>query len=116
MRNAENFIKKTQTKKNSSTLGDLAFSGITAINLVLVMIAIVFILAVWQGFVLSQLWAWYIVPHFHLQPLPIVVAWGISLMASCLQSTVKNELKMEYTAIITPLMCLIFGWLGTWFL
>lgn len=116
MRNAENYIRKDKIKSNTNSLLDVFLTLFTVAAGACLGIGLIFLAAVWQGFVISQLWAWYIVPHFGLHHLPIVIAWGISLMASCLQSTIKNDYKPKYSSIVTPLMCLIFGWLGTWFM
>lgn len=56
-------------------------------------------LAVFEGFVLKSMWAWFVVPTFGLPELSIPVAIGISLIVSLLahQQSVKfssgNELE-----------------------
>ena len=46
-----------------------------------------------QGFALKQLWAWFVVPQFHLTPLSIPVALGIALTAHYLttNASAKHE-------------------------
>jgi hypothetical protein len=70
-----------------------------------------------RGLVLCQMWAWFIVPQFHAQPLRIPVALGISSMISLLvtPSPKKGEesesvWKTVTFSIIGSLLTLLMGW------
>lgn len=42
--------------------------------------------SIWSGYVLSVLWAWFIVPTFELQAISIPAAIGVSLLVNYLTS------------------------------
>ncbi len=46
---------------------------------------------VWQGFVLSIIWGWFIVRAFHAPSLSIPLAIGISLVVSMLTYQIPNQ-------------------------
>jgi hypothetical protein len=83
---------------------------------------IVFLSCVVESYVLSTLWGWYMVPFFNTKPLPLAVAFGITL--------IFRYLQMEYTAtdtkqklsekvwllVMKPVVALLLGWIGTHFL
>jgi hypothetical protein len=75
-----------------------------------------------RGWVLVKLWAWFAVPTFGLPTIHIASAIGISLIAGYLTAD-QRRLKTEssgkplvdtWTAIalsiLTPMLCLLFGW------
>lgn len=76
--------------------------------------------AVWRGWVLTKMWAWFIVPVFDLQPLRIPVAIGLSLIVGYLTHQInwcKDEAEpMEKAArsIVVPLLLPAFTLLGGW--
>lgn len=83
-------------------------------------------LAVFEGFALKTLWAWFVVPTFGLPELSIPVAIGIALIVSLLahQQTVKfgsgNELEDAAKSLgygyFAVGFSLFAGWLVTFFM
>lgn len=75
--------------------------------------------AIWNGWALSVLWGWFVVPVFALPPLSVAPAIGISMVVGYLthQPTVAQEHKgdegLVYAIIVTavrPMIALSFGW------
>lgn len=78
--------------------------------------------AMWSGWVLTKLWAWFLVPTFGAPVLPIAAAIGIAALVSFItyQSPVRPA-KMEglieaFLAtlgdmFVRPLFALGFGWI-----
>lgn len=71
-------------------------------------------LRVW---VLSELWTWFIVPQFHILPIDIITALGISIIVSLLTvdsgtARAKNEWwKSCAMGVCIPLFALALGWI-----
>lgn len=77
--------------------------------------------AMWNGYVLTILWAWFVVPTFHLPQLAIAPAIGISMIVKYL--THQNDfekgdrewedqvVRVLFYAAFYPLMVLGFGWI-----
>jgi hypothetical protein len=84
-------------------------SLIAAVLFVVIVVMTAFV----QGFVISQLWQWYVVPMMNVPPMSILGAWGISLMAPCIFESSRFHPKNLLAACV---VALVFGWLGTWFL
>ena len=70
-----------------------------------------------DGYVLSILWEWFIVPVFSLPILPIVAAIGVSLLVAYLthQYSISDIKNYDFTigmiiAILKPIIALCFGW------
>ncbi len=83
------------------------------------------VLSVWEGFVLTKLWGWFLVPHFGMAALPITIAIGISLIAAFLthQSKPKSNESLEDQivelfgrSITNGLVMLLMGWTVTQFM
>ena len=78
--------------------------------------------SVWRGYVLTILWAWFVVPVFHLPALGIVTAIGISLVVSFLTYQHRPENPADTRsagekygesvtiALLWPAMTLLIGW------
>jgi len=89
--------------------------------LLLLAILIAFLSFVMQSYVLSTLWGWYIVPFFNTAPLPLAVAFGITLIYSYLlkiyttdaTTNIKQTLSGQ---ILLSVVALLFGWVGAHFL
>jgi len=73
---------------------------------------------VWNGFVLSKLWYWFMVPTFNCAPLGVVPAIGIQLIISLIVSKVDKNLSQDTleqtvyqiaSAFVIPLFFLIVG-------
>lgn len=74
---------------------------------------------VWTGVVLSQLWAWFVVPAFHLSQISIAEAVGLSYIALMLardpDAAKKDDKEAPWyvialRAFIIPTFVLIFGY------
>jgi hypothetical protein len=86
--------------------------------------AVLFLNAVVNAWVFTYLWQWYVVSFFQQPELPMAVAFGISLMFSALKGMKmpkKDEPKNDVAAglaglILFPVVLLLMGWVGTWFL
>lgn len=80
-------------------------------------IAYLFLSALINGYVLSMLWAWFMVPLFRLPSLSVVGAMGLALIVTYL--TVNMPKKQEETdwaylimgAIVKWTFFLFLGWL-----
>lgn len=83
--------------------------------------------AVWHGYVLTKLWAWFIVPIFHLPVLTIAPAIGIVIVLNFLTKTDTSDLKKEddgketffkrvFGSFVQSLFTLIIGWIVTLFM
>lgn len=84
---------------------------------------------VWYGYVLSVLWAWFVVVPFEAPPLTIPVAIGISLIVGMLTASLaRADLAKEYpdanqrvfvqimAALVSPLLFLMIGWIVRMFI
>ena len=95
-------------------------------ELVIVLLAalpIFFFLMVLRGYVLSQLWLWFLVPMFKLPEITVFGAYGICLIFSFLIpsrydfETDKQKLKTIIEGITFPFFVLLIGWIvKTWLL
>lgn len=78
-------------------------------------------LTTWEGFVLSKMWGWFLVPTFGLPAITIPVAIGICLIAAFLthQQNFKvksgDDLKDAFNAwgygFVVSLMIFFIGWI-----
>jgi len=97
-----------------STTSSLIFS-------VLAVPVLIFGLCIVRSYVISTLWGWYVVPFFSMQPMPMVIAFGLSLMISYLTpfnhtaDTRTSSAKIQY-AIYQPLVAILLGYIGTLFM
>jgi len=75
-----------------------------------------------SAFILLQLWAWFIVPTFGLEPLALGQAAGLSLIIGYLRGNTDNDTASDSTeAVITiytklivyPIAFLGMGWIYT---
>ncbi|MBU6321290.1 MAG: hypothetical protein KGI78_04040 [Patescibacteria group bacterium] len=76
--------------------------------------------AAFDGFVLSILWQWFIVPTFRLPELHLPAAIGITLIAGCLTAKVwrpESEAFYETCVVLVgiPIMAVIIGWVVHFF-
>ncbi len=93
--------------------GIIAFFGIWAFE------------AIYSGYALTVLWAWFVVPTFHLPQLSVVTAIGLAIVVSYLTHQIDTDDKEEGNkkswgerfgmsityAIIKPSFALFFGWI-----
>ena len=108
-------MKKSKADRDAEILG-------TIIGILLTIFILIPILTVYsvvaQGFVISWLWEWYIVP-LGMSSLTLIHAYGISLIlyVTTHQHTVyknaNNELSGEKitTGLIAPWWALLIGWI-----
>jgi len=100
----------TQDRKGAKMI------AILAIALVVVTVAL-------EGWVLSVLWAWFMVPTFGLAALTIPQALGLSIIASCLtshpnsrDSSGESAVETFLRSILRPLIALACGFVVRLFL
>lgn len=99
----------------------LAATSIVA-GIMLLLSPLIFLAIVVRTFILSTLWGWYIVHHFGVEPLPMVIAFGISLLSMYLMWPLMNhEDKRTWkqklgTMVAAPVLVLFMGWVGTFFM
>ena len=79
--------------------------------------------AILNGYVLTILWGWFIIPTFHLPPLSIPAAIGIAMVASYLthqyapdveekeRSTGEKILRTALTIVLRPVSVLGIGYI-----
>ena len=96
--------------------------------LLLGFIPLITIASIWRGFVFMKLWAWFIVPVFHLPMLTIVIAIGVSMVVSFLTyhstNIDRNDTRSsseKFTTdiaatIMYPATFLFLGWIVQMFL
>lgn len=82
---------------------------------------------IWRGYVLSVLWAWFMVP-LGMRPIGIALAIGLSLVASLLTGTafldtskehrepLENVLNAIAMAALVPALGLLIGWIVSGFI
>jgi len=84
-------------------------------------VALMVVSSILNGYVLSILWGWFVVPVFHLSPLTIVPAIGVALVVSylthqtndCQEKERSTSEKIAYAvavAVVKPLLALCLGW------
>lgn len=54
---------------------------------------------VYRALVLTYLWAWFVVPQFGYKPLPLIVAYGLLLVASLFYRYSHAEAEARKTAL-----------------
>jgi hypothetical protein len=78
------------------------------------------VLVIFQGWVLTVLWSWFVVPTFRLPELSIAVAIGLTLVVSMFKTytinndknlTSEDKLVKAVAAVLVPLFVLFFGWI-----
>lgn len=77
-------------------------------------------ITIWQGFVLTKLWAWFIVPVFGLPALGLVPAIGLAAVITYLTTSVPHDIKDKgysdlvghqvSVGLILPAFALLTGW------
>lgn len=86
----------------------------------LILATIIVPLVLLRAWVLATLWGWYVVPAFGVQPLRMVYAFGLALLASyTLPRHGKDEktlLRTMLDAVLGALVALVAGWIGTLFI
>lgn len=82
---------------------------------------IVAVAILWRAFVAAKLWLWFAVPFFHVEPMSIAVAIGLSCLVSTFIHTpsaggkekTTKESAWEFASIfLSPLLVLFVGWIA----
>ena len=81
------------------------------------------LMIIWQGYVLSILWDWFIAPDFHITALGLAEAIGLTLIINYLTKSVDTDKKYElsdlgrkvFSSITMPLVALGIGWVVHFF-
>jgi len=97
-------------ERAASTVGRLVFAAIFVAIVLLAMIP----LAILNGWILTILWGWFVVPIFHLPPLTIAPAMGLSLLVSYMTKEYVNSESTWKNVSITftrPFMVLLIGYI-----
>lgn len=84
------------------------------------------LVVVLDGFVLSCLWAWFVVPYFGVKTLSVPLAVGLMLVVRKIWSryeprspdtrTKSEKWASALTLIVNPLWALLIGWVARIFL
>lgn len=87
----------------------------TALFVVVMAVVAIAFAAIWNGFVLSVLWGWFMVPTFSLPHLGVAPAIGVALVIGYLTHQRKSD-KEEWGdalayAALSPLIALGIGWI-----
>lgn len=79
------------------------------------------IAVIWEGFVLSVLWSWFIVPVFNAPALRVPYAIGLAIVVSVLTSKsrksgdVPDAAEAILNSLIGCAFFLLIGWVVKWF-
>lgn len=65
--------------------------------------------SLWSGFVISKLWAWFIVPTFAVPPLSIIAAIGVFLVVSAFHPSKFKKAKKDDEQIQTFIEATVFN-------
>lgn len=84
---------------------------------VIALLAYVFFCFLFSGFVITELWAWFVVPIFSVKPLVIAQALGLSLFTGYVCGNMHrhshdertNDIKMG-VLIVIPALVWCLGW------
>ena len=88
-------------------------------------LALAVVLNMWKGFVITLLWAWFIVTTFHLPALGLAAAIGLSCVSAILTwqygpKDIKDIEENNHQAIILsffyPALTLLIGWIAHMFM
>ena len=93
----------------------------TAIGYIFGVPALLAASAIWRGYVLTVLWAWFVVPTFAAPALAIAPAIGLSLVLGYLTQHVQRSRKDQsfaevmaegaLNAATVPTLALFIGWI-----
>lgn len=91
------------------------------IGLFVMAVAVIVISIIANGWALTMLWGWFVVPLFNLPPLSIPYAIGIALIVKMLtnHSTSSDDKEKDISEIIasiigillSPITLVLFGWI-----
>lgn len=105
------------------TSEDRKTKALAALGVLMGLPALIAVLSIWRGFILSILWGWFVVPAFGLPALSIAFAIGVALIVGHLshEANVKRDDKKGFGAVVAgafigPAFTLLIGWIVTWFI
>jgi hypothetical protein len=86
---------------------------------VIIIIALIPLAAIFQGWVLTVLWGWFVAPTFNLPELSIATAIGLTLVVGMFKSyninrgekTTDDKIAEAIGVVLIPLLFLFFGWI-----
>jgi len=111
---SENSTSENSTSENSTSENNHLTIGIAAIVLATIMVLVAVLL---RTYVISYIWSWYIVPFFHVQQIPLITAFGMSLLVSYLVPVARSEGNPTYSdMIIDSLGTFLAAYIGTFFM
>lgn len=117
---ARGFAQKLKKQQRGETsIGEKLIEwivvGVSILLITAFFIAPMVVYFVWShAYVLVKLWAWFIVPIFHFEPLTWAQAWGLMIAVSFLTHvtfTCKGKDEREYSEKVTAFVIL---WLKPW--
>lgn len=91
-------------------------SAIAAVLAVLIAAPLITLVVIWDGYVLSVLWGWFLVPAFGLPALSIPMAIGLSAVATLLTThgakPDEDKWRVFLRPILGPAFLLLIGWIA----
>ena len=60
-----------------------------------------------RGFVLVKMWAWFVIPQFHAEPLRIPIALGLSTLATLATASIDTAKDPDYAKAPMWLKCIV---------
>jgi hypothetical protein len=101
-------------------------TGLALLGIILLIPLTIIISAILNGWALSILWEWFVVPIFNIQKISTLQAIGLSLIVgyftATTQSKKKDDEKKELvisnliTLSLKPLFAVFFGWIVVQFM
>jgi hypothetical protein len=92
-------------------------SSTTITGSFLVGFLVIFLAAVWAGFVLHTLWGWFMVPNLGVPQISIAQSLGITVIMRMIVSVNKSEKQSEVTDIFSqPFGALVAGFIIQFFM
>ena len=115
----DNAVSEEPAGLLSTIIGTVLITPIMTI----VVLVVVLPLALYQAWVLTILWGWFVIPVFNVAPLQFGYAYGLLLILYLLNPPVPKKRKNEFSlgeaygvGIVGPTCSLAVGWLVKTFL
>lgn len=89
----------------AAVAGALVFPGIMALGMVF---------GLWRAFAAAKLWLWFVVPTFHVDPIPVSVFFGLAILLGLYRGHREDKRKFWEQAVdwtMSPAVALALGWL-----
>lgn len=95
-------------------------NGLRIVGLFALVLAVPFI-GIWNAYVVTKLWAWFIVAHFGVKAMTMPVAYGACLLVWL--TTYKpsgdkdaSSATLAFAGIVGPAIALLCGWIAQGFM